>query len=257
MAAYPIDIKVMPVNEAKKLGAMALFGEKYGENVRVVNMGGYSIEFCGGCHLKNTSEAGLFKILSEGGVAAGVRRIEAVTGNGVLEYIAERNEIIEETAKTIKSTAAELSHKAAALMENLAQTQKKLDAAMDKLASAAAQSALSDAEKIGSINLYKRRSDGAAIDDIRKTGDAVKSADNMALVVTAAVTDGKITFMATASKGAVEKGIHCGKLIKEITAVAGGSGGGKPDSAQGGGKDEKSVDAALEKVSDIVKAQLG
>ncbi len=257
LAAYPIDIKVMPVNEAKKLGAMALFGEKYGENVRVVNMGGYSIEFCGGCHLKNTSEAGLFKILSEGGVAAGVRRIEAVTGNGVLEYIAERNEIIEETAKTIKSTTAELAHKAAALMENLAQTQKKLDAAMDKLASAAAQSALSDAEKIGSINLYKRRSDGAAIDDIRKTGDAVKNADNMALVVTAAVTDGKITFMATASKGAVDKGIHCGKLIKEITAIAGGSGGGKPDSAQGGGKDEKCVDAALEKVSDIVKAQLG
>lgn len=256
LAAYPIEIKQMPVDEAKKLGAMALFGEKYGDTVRVVNMGGYSIELCGGCHLKNTSEAGLCKIVSEGGVAAGVRRIEAVTGEGVLKYIEEKNAIITESAAALKTTEGELVHRCENVMEELREQQRKIDVISEKIAHASANNVMAGVKHIGGLEVFITQMDGSTVDAMRKLGDAIKEKTQLCVCVFAALTDGKITFMATAGKDAVKKGVHCGKIIKEITAIAGGSGGGKPDSAQGGGKNAGKIDNALAAVDEIISAQI-
>ena len=256
LAAYPIDIRNMSIAEAKAQGAMALFGEKYGDTVRVVNMGGYSIELCGGCHLKNTAEAGLCKILSESGVAAGVRRIEAVTGEGVLRYIEEKNAIIANAAAALKTTEGELVHRAEAVANENREQQKKLEQIEAKMASAKASDIMSGIKHIGDINLIVAQLDGSTVDNIRKTGDAIKEKTPMCVCVFAANTDGKISFIAMAGADAVNKGVHCGKIIKEITAVAGGSGGGKPDSAQGGGKDASKIDDALALVDSIIQSQI-
>ena len=255
LAAYPIEIKQMPVDEAKKLGAMALFGEKYGDTVRVVNMGGYSIELCGGCHLKNTSEAGLCKIVSEGGVAAGVRRIEAVTGEGVLKYIEEKNAIITESAAALKTTEGELVHRCENVMEEIREQQRRIDVISEKIAHASANNVMAGVKHIGGLEVFITQMDGSTVDAMRKLGDAIKEKTQLCVCVFAALTDGKITFMATAGKDAVKKGVHCGKIIKEITAIAGGSGGGKPDSAQGGGKNADKIDNALAAVDEIISAQ--
>lgn len=255
LAAYPIEIKQMPVDEAKKLGAMALFGEKYGDTVRVVNMGGYSIELCGGCHLKNTSEAGLCKIVSEGGVAAGVRRIEAVTGEGVLKYIEEKNAIIADSAAALKTTEGELVHRCENVMEELREQQRRIDVISEKIAHASANNVMAGVKHIGGLEVFITQMDGSTVDAMRKLGDAIKERTQLCVCVFAALTDGKITFMATAGKDAVKKGVHCGKIIKEITAIAGGSGGGKPDSAQGGGKNADKIDNALAAVDEIISAQ--
>ena len=256
LAAYPIEIKQMPVDEAKKLGAMALFGEKYGDTVRVVNMGGYSIELCGGCHLKNTSEAGLCKIVSEGGVAAGVRRIEAVTGEGVLKYIEEKNAIITESAAALKTTEGELVHRCENVMEEIREQQRRIDVISEKIAHASANNVMAGVKHIGGLEVFITQMDGSTVDAMRKLGDAIKEKTQLCVCVFAALTDGKITFMATAGKDAVKKGVHCGKIIKEITAIAGGSGGGKPDSAQGGGKNAGKIDNALAAVDEIISAQI-
>ena len=255
LAAYPIEIKQMPVDEAKKLGAMALFGEKYGDTVRIVNMGGYSIELCGGCHLKNTSEAGLCKIVSEGGVAAGVRRIEAVTGEGVLKYIDEKNAIIAESAAALKTTEGELVHRCENVMEEIREQQRRIDVISEKIAHASANNVMAGVKHIGGLEVFITQMDGSTVDAMRKLGDAIKEKTQLCVCVFAALTDGKITFMATAGKDAVKKGVHCGKIIKEITAIAGGSGGGKPDSAQGGGKNADKIDNALAAVDEIISAQ--
>ena len=257
LAAYPITIKNMAIADAKAEGAMALFGEKYGDTVRVVNMGGYSIELCGGCHLTNTAEAGLCKILSESGVAAGVRRIEAVTGEGVLRYIEEKNTIIQNTAAALKTTEGELVHRAEAVVSENREQQKKLEQVASQMANAKANDIMSGVRHIGDINVIVAQMNGSTVDNIRKTGDAIKEKTPMCVCVFAANTDGKISFVAMAGADAVAKGVHCGKIIKEITAIAGGSGGGKPDSAQGGGKDASKIDNALALVDEIVAAQIG
>ena len=253
-----LDIVIceLPIDEAKKLGATAQFGEKYGEVVRVVSMGDYSVEFCGGCHLTNTAQAGMVKILSEGGVAAGVRRIEAVTGMGVYEYINTRDEEIHTVAKTLKTTEHDLLKKSEAVMEELKNTQKELEALKAKMAAARAGDIMNNAQKIGDIDLICQRFDSQTPDALKTMADDIKSKNSNAVIVFAALTDGKITFVAMTGKDALAKGAHAGKIIKEITAIAGGSGGGKPDMAQGGGKDESKIDDALAAVLVIVKEQL-
>ena len=252
LAAYPVTIKNMAIADAKAEGAMALFGEKYGDTVRVVNMGGYSIELCGGCHLVNTSQAGLCKILSESGVAAGVRRIEAVTGEGVLRYIEEKNATLANTAAALRVTEGELAHKAEAIVNENREMSRKLEAVSAQMANAKANDIMSNAKKIGDITLVVAQLDGATVDSLRKTGDAIKEKTPMSVCVFGAETDGKISFVAMASQDAVKAGVHCGKIIKEITAIAGGSGGGKPDSAQGGGKDASKIAEALNKVEELL-----
>ena len=256
LAALPVTIKELPIDEAKKLGAEAQFGEKYGAVVRVVSMGDYSIEFCGGCHLKNTAQAGLFKILSEGGVASGVRRIEAVTGMGVYEYIKSKDSTIEAIAKNLKSNESDVVKKSEIVMEELKNANKELESINAKLASEKAGSVMSNAVKIGDIDLIAARMDGQTADSLKTMADDIKAKNENAVIAFAAQTDGKLTFVVMAAKNAVAKGVHSGKIIKEISAIAGGSGGGKPDMAQGGGKDASKIDEALAAVSDVVKGQL-
>ncbi len=251
-----IVIQELPIDEAKKLGATAQFGEKYGDVVRVVSMGDYSVEFCGGCHLSNTAQAGMVKILSEGGVAAGVRRIEAVTGMGVYEYMTARDEEIQTVAKTLKTTEHDLLKKSEAVMDELKNAQKELEALKAKMAAAQAGDIMNNIKKIGDIDLVCARLDGQNADSLKTMADDIKSKNENAVIVLAAFTDEKITFVAMAAKSALDKGIHAGKIIKEITAVAGGSGGGKPDMAQGGGKDASKIDEALSKAEVIIKEQL-
>ncbi len=251
-----IVVRELPIEEAKKLGATAQFGEKYGDVVRVVSIGDYSVEFCGGCHLTNTAQAGMVKILSEGGVAAGVRRIEAVTGMGVYEYINSRDEEVCTLAKTLKTTEHDVLKKAEAVMDELKNTQKELEGIKAKMAAAQAGDIMNNAEKIGDIDLICARFDSQTPDALKTMADDIKSKNKNAVIVLAALTDGKITFVAMSGKDALSKGVHSGKIIKEITAVAGGSGGGKPDMAQGGGKDASKIDDALSKAKEIVAEQL-
>ena len=257
MASYDIDVKVMPIEEAKKMGAMALFGEKYGETVRVVNMGGYSIEFCGGTHLKNTAQAGLFKILSEGGVAAGVRRIEATTGRGVLEYIAEKDSVIAQTAEILKTNTTELVNKAESVTGELKALQKSLEEVKAKMAQAAANDLLTSIKHVGGVDVLTAQLAGVSADELKMLTDRMKEKCECGVAVLASVDADKITFVAAATKAAVAKGAHAGNIIKEITKVTDGRGGGKPDMAQGGGKLVNKVDDALAMVDDLVIAQTG
>ena len=251
--ALEIKIQELPIDEAKKLGASAQFGEKYGDIVRVVSMGDFSIEFCGGTHLTNTAKCGLFKILSENGVAAGVRRIEAVTGRGVLEYIAKNDKLIVDTAIALKTNLInEIDKKADALMTQLKDHEKQIEAFKAKMAAAKANNIMTGIKHIGELNVLTAQIDGMAVDEIKSMADKVKAEVENSVVVIASNTDGKITFVAMASKEAVAKGVHCGNIIREITAIAGGKGGGKPDMAQGGGTDASKIDDALAKVDDII-----
>ena len=248
-----ITVRELPIDEAKKLGAEAQFGEKYGDVVRVVSMGDYSIEFCGGTHLKNTSECGLFKLVSEGGVASGVRRIEAVTGQGVLDYIADRDALIANTAAALKTNQIhEIDKKAAALAEEYKDSQKTAAELAEKLAAIKTQNMMDSVKKIGNVSLLTVRTDGMTANDMKTLADQAKAQMENGVVVLAADTDNKVTFVAMAVKEAVANGVHCGNIIRELTAMCGGKGGGKPDMAQGGGKDAANIDSALAKAEEIV-----
>lgn len=257
LAALPITIRELPIDEAKKLGATAQFGEKYGDVVRVVSMGDYSIEFCGGTHLSNTSEVGLFKLLSESGVAAGTRRIEAVTGEGVLEYIAQKDELIRRTAGALKTNLlGEIDKKAEALAAEAKELSRKLESINAKMAGSKADEILAKAVDINGVKLAAGRVDGLSVPDLRTLGDKLKQSLGCGIAVLASVCDGKLMFLASATKDAVQKGVHSGNVIKEITKIAGGSGGGKPDMAQGGGKDIAKADEAILAAEEIVRAQV-
>ena len=257
LSAMPIVVKEMPIEDAKKLGATAQFGEKYGDVVRVVSMGDYSVEFCGGTHLTNTAEAGLFKILSESGVAAGTRRIEAVTGEGVLEYIRNNDALIARTASALKTNLlGEIDKKAEAVVNEAKETARKLESLNAKLAGGKADDVIANAMDINGVKVAVGRADGLSVPDLRTMGDKIKESFECGVAVLASLTDGKLMFLATATKSAVEKGVHAGNIIKEVTKLAGGSGGGKPDMAQGGGKDASKTDEALSAVEAIVTGQV-
>ena len=221
-------------------------------------MGDYSVEFCGGTHLTNTAQAGLFKLISEGGVAAGVRRIEAVTGSGVVEYIKVKDALIANTAKVLKTNLlGEIDKKAEVLAYELKNAEKELEAIKAKLASAKANDMMAGIKHIGEIELVTAQLDGMTANDLKTAADDIKAKMNAGVVVLGSYTDGKITFVAMATKEAVKMGAHSGNIIKEITQIAGGRGGGKPDMAQGGGKDAAKIDDALARVDEIVAAQTG
>ncbi len=256
LASLDITTTVMPIEEAKKTGAMALFGEKYSDKVRVVKMGDYSTEFCGGTHLKNTSTAGMFKILSETGVAAGVRRIEAVTGFGAYKYMKENQKLIEDTAAVIKANPHDLVQKVGALADELKTCAKTIEKLEAKIAASQTSDILKDGTDVGGVTVYTAKLDGADASQLRTMGDSIKDSLDCGVCVLASVAVGKIIFAAVASKKALEKGIHAGKLVGEIAKIAGGGGGGKPDSAQAGGKDISKVDDALKAAADIAKSQI-
>ncbi|MGN0107858.1 MAG: alanine--tRNA ligase [Hominilimicola sp.] len=256
LKCLPITVQELPIDEAKKLGATAQFGEKYGDVVRVVSMGDYSVEFCGGTHLTNTGRCGLFKILSESGVAAGVRRIEAVTGRGVLEYIKNNDALIANTAAALKTNQIhEIDKRAESVMAQSRELEKQIDEFKQRIAAAKANNIMAGKKHIGDIQLFTAQVDGMGADEMKAMADKIKAEVPCSVAVMGAQTDGKITFVAMASKDSVKKGVHCGKIIKDITAIAGGRGGGKPDMAQGGGSDASKIDDALARVDEIVAEQ--
>jgi len=255
LSGLPVTMTEMPIEEAKKLGAMALFGEKYGDIVRVVKMGDVSTEFCGGTHVDNTGRLGLYKIISESSVAAGIRRIEAVTGNGVREYINKNDELIQKTAAALKLTnVKELESKATQLTTELKEAQKKVEELSAELNANAAKDMLSDAKQIGAFKLITSKLDGVQGGDLRSMADSATASDENLVVVFASICGEKLSFACACGAAAVKAGAHAGNIVKAVALAAGGSGGGKPDSAMAGGKDLTKVDEALLEAENILKS---
>ncbi len=253
----PVTMTEMPIEEAKKLGAMALFGEKYGDIVRVVKMGDFSTEFCGGTHVDNTGRLGLYKIISESSVAAGVRRIEAVTGFGVLDYIATNDALISRTASALKVTSAkDLESKATAMSAEIKELQKKNEELSAELAANAAKDMLGDAKEIGGVKLVTSKVEGVQGGDLRTMADSAVSSDASLVAVFASVCGEKLSFACACGADAVAKGAHAGNIVRAVATVAGGSGGGKPDSAMAGGKDISKVDEALGEAENVLGGML-
>jgi len=256
LLGYNISVNEMPIDEAKKLGATALFGEKYGDTVRVVDMGGYSVEFCGGTHLDNTAKVGPFIITSEFSVASGVRRIEAVTGLACMDTMHRNRELIFSVAETMKSRPEELLQKAVSRNEELQALRRELEKLQDKLRAGEIDHFLASAKDVGGIKVVTAVRPGATADDLRKMGDFLKDKSESVVAVLATAEAEKITFLAVCGKEAIAKGIKAGDIIRQVTAICGGKGGGRPDSAMGGGKDVLMLDNALSMVDNIVSMKL-
>ena len=236
----------MPIDEAKKLGAMALFGEKYGKIVRVVRMGESSVEFCGGTHVDNTAKIGLFKILSESSVAAGVRRIEATTGEGVLRLLAEKNALIADTAKEMKvQKPADLAKRAAQMQSEISAMKKEIESLNSKIAASKLDSIMTEAVSVGSVRLVAADMGNMQVDAARSLADEIKARYDDVVAVLAIAPEGKLNFLAIAGKNAVAAGAHAGKLVGAVAAVTGGKGGGRPDNAMAGGRDTEKIAEAL------------
>ncbi len=255
--AITVENTEMPIGEAKKLGAMALFGEKYGDVVRVVNALGVSVELCGGTHVDNTAKLGLFHINSESSVAAGVRRIEAVTGANVLLVIENYIKLATDTADALKaSNINDIAKRATQIMGELKDTQKSLEKAEAQLANAKMSSILDGATLVEGIKVIAKELKNADANELRKMTDIVKADNPDAIAVFAGVNGEKLTFCAACGKDAISKGAHAGNLVREIAKLTGGNGGGKPDSAMAGGKDISKLQTALNSVVSIVESQL-
>ena len=248
----PVTTTLSDIESAKKMGAMALFGEKYGDVVRVVKMGEFSTELCGGTHVDNTAKLGLFKITSESSVAAGVRRIEGVTGIGVLALLGEKDKLIKDTAEVLKAPNAEdLVQRAKQLTEELRSVRRELEAASEKLAASKATSLVESAEKVGNIRLICAKVEMKP-DAMRALTDKFKAEYADVVCVLASVNDGKVNFAVSCGKDAVAGGANAGKIVKQISTLCGGGGGGRPDSASAGGKDASKLDEALAQVKTLL-----
>ena len=254
--ALPVTTQVMDIEEAKKSGAMALFDEKYSEKVRVVSMGDFSKELCGGTHVANTSAITAFKLVSESGIAAGVRRIEALTGDGVFKYYKEQEAELAKAAKLLKTAPQSVCEK----IEHLYSEIKALQAENDALKSKAAKDALGDVmnqvQEIKGVKLLAAKLEGVDMNGLRDLGDQLKEKLGDGVVVLASVNDGKVNLMATATDEAQKKGAHAGNLIKAIAALVGGGGGGRPGMAQAGGKNPAGVDDAIKEAAKVVESQI-
>ncbi len=253
----PIVTVETDVEEAKKMGAMALFGEKYGSTVRVVKMGDYSMELCGGTHLDNTAKAGLFKIISETSVAAGVRRIEATTGLGVLGFLREKDELIADTAREMKiPNPHEIANRAAALQNELKAARREIEALNAKIAAAQADSLTRDFTDVGGLHVIAHVTEGVPMDVARTMCDNVKADDPLAVMVLSVNCDGRLNFVVACGKDAVSRGAHAGNIARAVSQMCGGNGGGRPDSAASGAKDASKIAEAIAAVPEIVKSML-
>lgn len=252
----PVVTEVMSIEDAKKTGAMALFGEKYGETVRVVRMGDFSTELCGGTHVGNTGEVRLFKIVSESGVAAGVRRIEALTGNGVLEYYGKMEQELTQAAAIVKTAPTELLSRLSHLMAEL----KALQSENESLKSKAAKDALGDVmdqvQEVKGVKLLAAKVADVDMNGLRELGDQLKEKLSEGVVVLLSEKESKVNLIAMAADGAMAKGAHAGNLIKGIAALVGGGGGGRPNMAQAGGKNPAGIDDAIAKTRALLEEQL-
>ncbi|RRD94525.1 alanine--tRNA ligase [Clostridiales bacterium COT073_COT-073] len=251
-----IVIKEMPIDEAKKMGAMALFGEKYGDVVRVIDMGGYSIELCGGTHLTNTSQVGLFKIVSEASVAAGVRRIEALTSEGAFEYLKAEETKLKEIAALVKSDTHQVGTRIEQLLEEIKELRLKNEQLSAKLSGGAAEELLSKKEEIGNFEVLLAETPDMDANALRELGDNLRSKLKGGIVVLASSKDGKVALITMAGDEAIKAGIHSGNIIKAIAPIVGGGGGGKPQMAQAGGKDAEKIGEALVHAKEVIQKQL-
>jgi alanyl-tRNA synthetase len=257
LAGEAITTVETDIESAKKMGATALFGEKYGATVRVVKMGDFSTEFCGGTHQDNTAKIGLFKIISESGVAAGTRRIEGTTGKGVLELYAEKEALIRDTAKELKvGNVNDIAKKATQLQSELSGANKEINALNAKIAASKTDDILKNVIEVGSLKLITAKTEGVAVNAAREICDNVKA--NMAdtVIVLSCSVDGKHNFVCACGKDAVAAGAHAGNILKTVSPIAGGNGGGRPDSATSGAKDEDKIQAALDAVKDTLSGMI-
>ena len=255
LSGTAVETLVLPLEEAKKLGATALFGEKYGDTVRVVQMGDLSLEFCGGTHLDNTAKAGLFHIVSESSIASGVRRIEAVTGPGVLALLAKDDETIVKAAEAMKANPAELVRKAEQTVAELKEARRVIEQYKAKESAGGADELLKKAEDVGGLHVTVQKLTQGVANSLRQLGDMLRDKDPAVVAVLALVGE-KVTFQAVCGKEAVARGVKAGDIIKTIAPICGGRGGGKPDSAMGGGSDLEKVDQALAQVKALVAAKV-
>ena len=255
-SSIPVISKEMPIDEAKALGAMALFGEKYGDIVRVVSVQGFSTELCGGTHVTNTANIGMFKILSEGSVASGVRRITAVTGSGVLGLLEGYKKLINDTAQELKlANPLDLAVKAASLSAELKEKERQISVLESKLAATKVSEMMAEAVTVGDVRVIAKSVSGMEIPVVRSLCDTIKSKFEDIVLVLAVLGDEKLTFVSACGKKAIESGCHAGNIVREVAKITGGNGGGKPDTAMAGGKDITKVNEALLKVCDIISAK--
>ncbi len=255
-AALPVTTQIMGIEEAKKTGAMALFGEKYGDEVRVVSMGDFSVELCGGTHVANTANITLFKIVSEAGVAAGVRRIEALTGNNVIAYYRQMEENLHTIAKTLKTGPAEITEKITHLQKEVKELQSENESLKSKMAQDSLGNVMDQVVEVKGVKVLASAVDGVDMNGLRDLGDQLKEKLGEGVVVLASAKDGKVSLLAMATQGAMDKGAHAGNLIKAAAAIVGGGGGGRPNMAQAGGKNPDKIPEAIAKVAELVEGQL-
>ena len=256
LEGYNISVKEMPIEEAKAMGAMALFSEKYGDTVRVVNMGGYSIELCGGTHLDNTAKVGPFRIESEGSVASGVRRIEAITGKECLKEMELARQRVYDACAVLKTKPADLAAKLESQVEEIKTLKKTIESIKAKETAGEADRFLVGAHEVGGLKILTANVPDADAGKLRQMGDTLRDKAANVVAVLSSVNDGKITFLAVCGKDAIAKGVKAGELVKLVCTTCGGSGGGKPDSAMGGGKDILKLDDALAQVDNFVASKL-
>ena len=255
-ASLPVNTNVMDIEEAKKSGAMALFGEKYAQKVRVVSMGDFSKELCGGTHVANTGEIMLFKIVSEAGIAAGVRRIEALTGKGVIEYYKKQEEMLQEAAKALKANPSQVVEKIQHLQSELKAVSSENESLKSKLAQGARGDVMDQVVEVKGIRLLAAKVEGVDMNGLRDLGDQLKEKLGEGVVVLAAVNDGKVNVLAMATDAAQKAGAHAGNLVKAVAAIVGGGGGGRPNMAQAGGRNPEKADEAIAAAAGILEGQL-
>ena len=247
---------VMTLEEAKKSGAMALFGEKYGAEVRVVRMGDFSVELCGGTHVENTLQIGQFKIVSEAGVAAGVRRIEALTGENVRKYYENLEKEINAAAELVKATPATLADHIKSLQKELKDLKSENEALKSREAKNALGNVMDNVTEVNGVKFLAAHVAGVDMNELRNLGDDLKAKLGEGVVLLISDKDGKVSMVAMATDAAVKAGAHAGNLIKAVAPIVGGGGGGRPNMAQAGGKDASKIDEAVKKAGEVIKEQI-
>lgn len=252
-----VEINEMSIDDAKAMGAMALFGEKYGDVVRVVKAGDYSIELCGGCHVRSTGEIGLFKIVSEASIAAGVRRVEAVTGKGAYEFVADRERLLQEVAGKLKSNITDIPMRVDILQNNVKDLGKEIEGLKAKLAAGEVKNLIEQLQDVNGVPFLAAKLDGVDMDGLRAIAEDLKARLASGVVVLGAAQGAdKVSFVVAVTKDLNAKGIQAGKLVKEVASIAGGGGGGRPDLAQAGGKDVSKLQEALDKAAELLQGML-
>lgn len=255
LASKAVEIEELPIEEAKKKGAMALFGEKYGDIVRVVTVPGFSMEFCGGSHVENTAKIGMFKIVSEGSSGAGVRRIEAVTGHGAVAHVNETEEMVKGLAASLKCRVADVPARLEALQAELKAAQKKAEELAGEIAKAQVSDVADKVKDVKGVAVLAQKVNADSMDALRNLGDQMRDKVGGVVVLAAAIGD-KVSILTMATKDAVAKGVHAGNVVKAVAKICGGGGGGRPDMAQAGAKDASKIDEALSAAYGIIEDQI-